>query len=133
MVLQQWGRGIGITVLVPIAASDLNPERAQIVEHLRLARVKIDGADYTGSIACGRKALEVLRRLFAHVVPLPPPRDRDPLQRIFAVVESLFSFASAPAHTDEPIEDFTPTRADAVAVLGCTASVAQQVFAWLDS
>lgn len=131
-VLQGWGRGIGITVLVPVGAGEPNPDRVQIIEHLRLARVKIDGADYSGSMACARKALELLRRLFGRVAPLPPTRERDPLQRIYAVVESLFSFASAPAHIDEPIKGFVPDRADAVAVLGCTASVAQQTFAWLD-
>ena len=44
-VLEGWKRGMGITVLVPLGASDPNPLRVDIVDHLRIARVKLDGAD----------------------------------------------------------------------------------------
>lgn len=71
-ILEVWGRGTGITVLVPIGGAEHSQVRVEIVEHLRVARVKIDGADYTGSIAGARKALEMLRGLLSHVKPLPP-------------------------------------------------------------
>jgi len=132
-VLERWGRGVGIPVLVPIAAVEPNAERAEVVRRLRHARQKIDGADYQGSFAETRKALELLRGLSQASLPLPrDPKERDPLQRIHAVIESLFSLASAPLHTDPPIKDFVPMRADAVAVAAGTASITQQVFAWLD-
>jgi len=47
-------------------------------------------------------------------------------------LEALFNLASASMHTDPPIKDFAPMRADAVAVTAGTASVAHEVFAWLD-
>lgn len=132
-VLERWGRGVGIPVVVPIAAVEPNPQRAEVVRHLKEARQKIDGADYPGSFAETRKALELLRGLSRATTPLPKdPKERDPLQRIHAVVDALLNLASASLHTDPPIKDFVPMRADAVAVVAGTASVAQQVFAWLD-
>jgi hypothetical protein len=132
-VLQRWERGVGIPVLVAIAAVEPNLERADVIRHLREARSKIDGADYSGSFTESRVALELLRKLSIATLPLPKePKERDPLQRIHAIVEGLFSMASAPLHTDSPIKDFVPMRADAVALVAGTASVAQQVFAWLD-
>jgi hypothetical protein len=62
-VLERWERGVGITVLLPLAAVEPDPERAKIVRHLKEARQKIDGADYAGSFASSRKALESLRKL----------------------------------------------------------------------
>ncbi|MDA8314374.1 MAG: hypothetical protein M0010_04255 [Actinomycetota bacterium] len=133
-VLERWERGVGIPILVPIAATEPpNVERAEVVRHLRAARQKIDGADYSGSFTESRLALELLRKLSTAILPLPKePKERDPLQRIHAIVEALFSMASAPLHTDPPIKNFVPMRADAVALVAGTASVAQQVFAWLD-
>jgi len=132
-VLERWERGVGIPVLVPIAALEPNPQRAEIVRHLKEARQKIDSADYPGSFTESRKALELLRGLSRARVPLPnDSKERDPLQRIHAVVDALFNLASASLHTDPPIKDFVPMRADAVAVVAGTASIAQQVFAWLD-
>lgn len=110
-----------------------SPDRAALIRHLKQARQKVDGADYTGSLAEARKALELLRRLSRATTPLPRgAKERDALQRIHAVIEALFSLASASLHTDPPIKDFIPTRADAVALVAGTASVAQQVFAGLD-
>jgi hypothetical protein len=132
-VLERWGRGVGIPVVVPIAALEPNAQRAEIVSHLRDGRQKIDGADYVGAMTEARKALELLRGLSGASTPLPKDtRERDPAQRIHAVIEALFSMASASLHTDPPIKSFVPMRADAVAVVAGTASVAQQVFAWLD-
>jgi hypothetical protein len=132
-VLERWEQGVGIPVLVPIAATEPNADRAEVVLHVREARQKIDDADYQGSFAETRKALELLRGLSRAATPLPKdPKERDPLQRIHTVIEALFSLASAPLHTDPPIEDFVPMRADAVSVVAATASSAQQVFAWLD-
>ncbi|MGH9918909.1 MAG: hypothetical protein ACRD6W_08595 [Nitrososphaerales archaeon] len=66
-------------------------------------------------------------------LPLPKElKDRDPLQRIHAVIDALYRMTSATQHTDPPIKDFVPIRADAVAVAAGAASVAKQVFAWLD-
>lgn len=131
-VLEQWGRGVGIPVLVPIATVEPSLERAEIIRHLRDARQKIDGADYPGAFTETRLALELLRKLSPAILPLPRQQERDPLQRIHAVIEALFSLTSAALHTDPPIKNFQPMRADAVAVVAGTASVAQQVFAWLD-
>jgi hypothetical protein len=132
-VLERWGRGVGIPIVVPIAAVEPNPLRAEVVQHLRDARQRIDGADYSGSFAEARKALELLRGLSPAAIPLPKDaKERDPLQRIHAVIDALFNLASASLHTDPPIKNFVPIRADAVAVVAGTASVAQQVFAWLD-
>ena len=107
-------------------------ERAEIVRYLKDARQKIDGADYEGSFACSRKALELLRGLSLAKSKTPIPKEskeRDVPQRIHVVIDSLFSLASASLHTDGPIKDFEPMRADAVALAGATASVAQEVFA----
>lgn|SRR5579875_641987 len=131
-VLERWERGVGIPVLIPLAATEPNSERAEVVRHLKEARHKIDQGSYDGSFAESRKALELLRGLSQASLPLPSPNDRDPLQRIHAVLDALFGLASASMHTDPPIKNFVPTRADAVALAASTASVAQQVFAWLD-
>ena len=132
-VLERWERGVGIPVLVTLVAPEPNPDRAGVVRHLKDARQKIDGVDYSGSFTESRLALELLRKLSTATLPLPKDsKDRDPLQRIRAIVEALFSMASAPLHTDPPIRDFVPMRADAVALAAATAGIAQQVFAWLD-
>lgn len=132
-VLQSWGRGVGILVLVPIAATEPNADRAEVVRHLSAARQKIDGGDYPGSFTESRLALELLRKLSPAKQPLPKdPKERDPLQRVHAIVEALYSLGSAPLHTDAPIKDFSPMRADAIALVAGAASAAQQVFAWLD-
>ncbi len=132
-VLERWGRGVGIPVLVPLAALEPSPQRAEVVQHLKAARQKIDGADYPGSSAESRKALELLRGLSRASLPLPKdPKDRDPLQRVHAVVDALYNLASASLHTDPPVKNFEPLRADAVALAASAASVAQEIFAWLD-
>src|ERR1700722_9252806 len=70
-VLERWERGVGVPVIVPIAAVEPNPQRAEVVRHLKEARQKIDGADYPGSFAEARKALELLRALSPATRPLP--------------------------------------------------------------
>ena len=132
LVLERWERGFGIPILLPLAAVEPSVERAEIVRYLKDARQKIDGADYEGSFACSRKALELLRGLSLAKSKTPIPKEskeRDVPQRIHVVIDSLFSLASASLHTDGPIKDFEPMRADAVALAGATASVAQEVFA----
>lgn len=131
-VLERWERGVGIPIVLPLAAVETSTERAEIVRHLKDARQKIDGADYAGSFAGSRKALELLRALSLATTPVPKEaKDRDVLQRIHAVIDALFGLASASPHVDGPIKDFQPMRADAVALAGATASVAQEVFAHL--
>lgn len=131
-VLERWERGVGITVVLPLAAVEPNSSRAEVVRHLKEARGKIDAADYVGSITCSRKALELLRVLSAAKTPVPKEiKDRDIAQRIRVVIDALFSLASASLHTDDSIKAFEPARADAVALAGATASVAQEIFARL--
>jgi hypothetical protein len=133
-VLQRWERGVGISVLLPLTAAEPDPVRAEIVRHLKDARQKIDSADYAGSFASSRKALELLRSLSPATMPVPKDlKDRDVLQRIHAVIDSLFGLASASPHVDGPIKDFEPMRADAVALAGATASLSQEVFAHLQT
>ena len=132
-VLERWERGVGIPVLVPLVALEPNEDRADVIRHIKSARQKIDGADYLGSFTEARLALELLRKLSPATVPLPKdPQNRNPLERIHGVIDALYSLASAALHVDPPIKDFVPMRADAVALAAGTASVAQQVFAWLD-
>ena len=132
-VLEGWGRGVEVVVVVPIPAVEPSQQRADVVRHIRQARQRIDGGDYFGSFAETRKALELLRGLSLASTPLPRDvRERDPLQRIHAVIDALFNLASASLHTDPAIRDYMPTRADAVAVVAASASVSQQVFASLD-
>lgn len=132
LVLERWERGFGIPIVLPLAATEPSAERAEIIRHLKDARQKIDGADYAGSLACSRKALELLRGLSLAKTPIPKEiKDRDVFQRIHAVIDALFNLASASFHVDEPIKDFEPLRADAVAVAGATASLAQEIFAHL--
>lgn len=131
-VLERWERGVGIPIVLPLAATEPDPTRSEIVRHLKDARQKIDGADYAGSVACSRKALELLRGLSPATTPVPKDaKGRDVLQRIHTVIDALFSLASASPHVDGPIKDFEPMRADAVGLAGATASVAQEVFAHL--
>ena len=132
-ILERWGAGAAVTVLVPLDMAEPIPARAEIVAHLRLARGKIGSGDDTGSIAEARQALELLRGFRTDVGPLPRlPKDRDPLQRIYFIVDALYSFASASAHPDPPVKEFAPERPDAIAVVAGAASVAQQLFHWLD-
>jgi hypothetical protein len=132
-VLERWGAGAAVTVLVPLDMADPVPARAEIVAHLQLAREKIGRGDYTGSIAEARQALELLRGFRTVIGPLPRvPKDRDPLERIYAMVDALYSFASASGHPDPPVKDFAPERPDAIAVVAGAASVTQQLFHWLD-
>jgi hypothetical protein len=132
-VLERWERGVGIPILVPLVVVEPHADRADVIRHIKSARQKIDGAGYLGSFTEARLALELLRKLSPATVPLPKePQNRDPLQRIHGVIDALYSLASAPLHVDPPIKDFVPMRADAVALAAGTASVVQQVFAWLD-
>ena len=48
------------------------------------------------------------------------------------MIGAFFSFASSALHADPPVKDFEPIQADVVALAAGTASVAQQVFVWLD-
>jgi hypothetical protein len=131
-VLQRWDRGVGIPVVIPLVATEPDPIRAEIVRHIKDPRQKIDGANYDGSFASSRKALELLRGLSPATTPMPKVlTDRDALQRIHAVIDALFSLASASAHVDGPVKDFEPMRSDAVALAGATASITQDVFARL--
>lgn len=132
-VLQRWERGMGVSVLVPLPATEPNVERAGVVRRLTTARQKLDGGDYQGVFIECRQALELLRGLSPAARPLPKDfKKQDAAQRIHAVLDSLHVLASAAFHADDPIKDFVPARADAVSLIGATASVAQQVFAWLD-
>jgi hypothetical protein len=132
--LQAWGRGLGIPLIVPLVATTPDAQQAEIVGRLRDAWAKADGADYSGSIASSRKALELLRNLSAVDQPLPrQSKERTVDQRIRAVVDSLHSLASASSHADEPVKDFVPRRADAVGLAGATAALAQEMFARLRS
>lgn len=131
-VLERWERGTGISIVLPLAEIDPHATRADIVRHIRDARQKIDGADYAGSVASARKALELLRELSPVAIPIPGvPKDRDVSQRVHAVIDALFSLASASAHEDGPVKNYEPTRSDAVTLAGATASVAQNVFSRL--
>lgn len=131
--LETWGRGVGIPILVPLLATEPDPQRRDIVRHLKSARQAIDRGDYPAAIADARKALELLRDVSPATRPLPKEvTQRDVGQRVHAVLQALFDLASAPAHAGEPVKDFVPARADATAVVAGTASVAQQVFARLD-
>ena len=133
-VLQAWGRGVGISLIVPLVATTPGAHRAEIVGHLRDAWAKADGADYSGSMTSSRKALELLRNLNPVDQPLPrPSKERTVDQRIHAVLDSLHNLASASLHTDEPVKDFVPRRADAVGLAAATAALAQEVFARLRS
>jgi hypothetical protein len=128
-VLQDWDRGIGIPLIVPLVELMPSAERAEIVGHLRDAWRKVDGADYPGSLAASRKALELLRKISTAQGALPPPRERTVDQRIHAILSALHDLASASLHTDAPIKGFLPLRADAVAVVAATAALVQEVFA----
>lgn len=133
-VLERWEKGVGIPILLPLTAVEPNPEKSEIVRHLKAARQKIDGGDYSGSFECSRKALELLRNLSVATKPLPKEsKNRDIFQRVHAVIDALFVLASSSPHTDAPIKDFEPARADAVALVGATASIAQEVFAHLEN
>ncbi len=131
-VLERWDRGVGIPIVLPLAATEPDPIRSEIVRHLKDARQKIDAADYGGSVVSSRKALEFLRELSPAMTPIPrAAKEQDVLQRIHAVIDALFSLASASLHVDGPNKDFEPMRADAVGLAGATASIAQEVFAHL--
>jgi hypothetical protein len=133
-VLQAWGRGVGIPLIVPLVATTPDAPQAEIVGHLRDAWAKADGADYSGSMTSSRKALELLRNLSPVDRPLPHSiKERTVDQRIHAVVDALHSLASASLHTDEPVKGFVPRRADAVGLAAATAALAQQMFARLRS
>lgn len=132
-VLTRWERGAALTVLLPLPEVAPNQERASIAHHLRSARQKIDGGDYSGAMTEARKALEILRRMSPGTKPIPTKAvERDARQRIHAVIESLYALGSAPLHTDDSVKNFQPMRADAVSLVGSTIAVVQQVFAHLD-
>lgn len=128
-VLERWNRGVGITVLLPLPEVDVSPERAEIVQYLREARQKIDGANYADSIASSRMALDELRSFGPLAVTVPNvPKERDVAQRIRAVVDALHSLASAAPHIDSSVKNYRPSRSDAVAMVGATMSIAHEVF-----
>ncbi len=131
-VLSRWDRGVNIPILVPLPELHPDPGRASVVRRLRDALQKIDGADYSGSIAESRKALELLRKVSPATLPLPKnSQDRDAMQRIHAVIDALFSLASASPHVDDAVADFEPIRADAVSLAASTSAIAQELFAHL--
>ena len=128
-VLQDWNRGVGIPLIVPLVQVMPDAVRAEIVRHLGDAWRRIGEGDYRGSMAASRKALELLRELSPVQGTLPASRERTVDQRLHAVLNSLFDLASASAHTDAPVKDYVPMRADAVALVAATAAMAQDVFA----
>ena len=131
-VLTRWHRGVNVSILLPLPELHPDPVRVEVVKRLRDALQKIDGGDYSGSIAESRKSLELLRQLSPAVLPLPKnPQERDPMQRIHAIIDALYSLASAPPHVDDAVKDFEPIRADAVAIAGSTSAIAQELFSHL--
>ncbi len=128
-VLQQWNRAASVPLVVPLPETNPHPDRAAIVRHLRDAWQKVDGADYSGSIAEARKSLELLRKLSPAERPLPGGvKQRDVDQRHHAVIDALFDLASAPAHTDPAVQGYEATRHDAVTIVAGTAALAQRLF-----
>lgn len=133
-VLQQWGRGVGIPIVVSLPEATVDPERAGIARFLKEAWQKVDGGDYQGAFVAARKSIELLRKMSAEAKPIPEAvKDRDVEQRVYVVVQSLFDLASAEPHGDGATKDYVPTRQDAVALVGASAALAQCVFARMKS
>jgi hypothetical protein len=132
-VLHRWERGVSIPLVVPLPEAHPGEVRSELVQYLRKARQKIDSADYSGSIAESRKALELLRTISPAQTPLPKPEERDVSQRLRAIIDALFSLASADPHTDPPVKNYVPSRGDAVLLVAGSAAVAQDVFARLQT
>ncbi len=130
-VLSVWDRGVGIPLVVALPSSLAGADQVDVVRNIKDAWEKINGADYLGSMTSSRKALEILRRLSPATSPLPKPNERDVRQRIHAIVESLFSLASAPLHTDPVVNNFVPERTHAITAVAGAAAMAQQVFSQL--
>lgn len=131
-LLERFEQGASFHVLLPLPLADRSTDRGEVVHRLREARRKIDTADYEGSVAESRKALELLRRMFPASRALPPARERDPAQRVAAVLDALHGLASAGPHMDAAIRDWVPTRAEAVAIAASSLAMAQGAFAWID-
>ncbi|MCL4433981.1 MAG: hypothetical protein M1399_04325 [Actinobacteria bacterium] len=134
-VLQRWNRGVGIPIVISLPEVFLSEDRANIARFLKEAWQKIDGGDYQGAFMDARKSIELIRKLLnSPEQPIPDSKnDRDINQRLHAVSQALFGFASAAVHSDEAILDYLPSREDAVALVGSTAALAQAVFARLNS
>jgi hypothetical protein len=130
-VLQAWDKGVGIPLVVALPSALSGADQAEVARHIKDAWEKIPNGDYIGSMTSSRKALELLRKL-SGVTNMPPkPVDRDARQRVHAILDSLFSLASAPLHTDPVIANFVPERTHAVTTVATTAALAQQIFAQL--
>ncbi len=134
VVLQQWGRGVGIPIVVSLPEATVDPERASIARFLKEAWQKIDGGDYQGAFVAARKSVELLRKMSPATIQIPrDPKDRDVDQRLSRIVQSLYDLASAELHGDGATKDYVPTREDAVALVGASAALAQCVFARMKS
>lgn len=133
IVLEQWGTGIAVPIYVPLPATEPDPDRVQLVEHLRTALKKISQRDYQGAVIEVRMSLEMLRSLSPADMPIPKDKtQRSVDQRTLVLVQDLFDLASATLHTDSAIKNYSPTRTDAVTLTAATASFTQQIFSRLD-
>lgn len=133
-VLQQWGRGVGIPVVVALPEVTVHPVRANIVRFLKEAWQKVDGGDYQGAFVATRKSVELVRELSTATKPIPQQvREQDVDQRLYRVIQALFDLASAEPHADGPTCGYVPSREDAVALVGAAAALTQCVFARMKS
>jgi hypothetical protein len=128
-VLAQWDRGVGIPVVLPLAAITPGAIESEIVALLRSGWSKTEDGDYEGAIVAGRKALELLRPLAGEPGPKTIARnDQDASQRIRGVIDALFHFASSPVHASGGTRGWAPERAHAVAVLASSVAFAREIF-----
>ena len=133
-VLQSWDRGVGIPIVIALPEVALSQERKDIARFLKEAWQKIDAGDYQGAFVEARKSIELIRKMTPSDKQIPASiKDRDISQRFSAVTQALFNLGSAASHTDEAILNYTPSREDAVALVGSAAALAQAVFARLKS
>lgn len=121
------GAAVVVEVLIPIPLDGSVRRRA--AERVREAKSLIADGKHEEAVVKARLALDPVREITKPNVPLQTikAQDRTQLQRWSIVVESLYSLASGAGHDDAVTEDFTWSRADAVAVLSATAGLLRRL------
>ena len=127
-LLEQLNASAYVDVLVPITTIEA---RAKAAQRIREAQKSIRDGEYETAVSKARSALDAVRpacnteAIYGTIMSKNiRPKDRDQEQRWAMLIQSAFQLFSGAPHDDEGTsENFTWTRADAVAAVATSAGL----------
>ena len=131
-VMHGWERAAAITFPIFLPGASRDAGMKEVLSSLIKAQNSILANDFAGSISHARKGIDTMRSFYKETLPkrkdqTPKEREADMLTALKAYIDSLYSYASAPAHDNEkPMEGIEWNRENAVMVLAGAAGIAQR-------